>query len=77
MLKSCDNFSHVVHGFARMLWGDRNLRFWRVNHQNHEASAICLTDLDQLTFGKKPKRGRVRLLNNKDPDGVKLFKSKP
>lgn len=56
-----------------MLWGDRNVRYWRVIEQKSEPNPDNLADSDQ--FMLKRRRGRTRILNNKDPEGVVLFKS--
>lgn len=73
ILKTSDSLSKIVHSFTRLVWGDRNLRYWRVMQQNQEHRPENLSDLDQIT---RKSRGRQRILNNKDPEGVELFKSK-
>lgn len=74
MLHSSDTLSKVVHNFARFMWGDRNLRYWRVLDRTHDAPADMLTDLDQISFRRV--RGRNKIMNNKDPESVFMFKRK-
>lgn len=67
------NVSKLAIAIVRHIFGDRNMRFWQISKLPREIPADEITDEDQL---KKPSKGRPRCLNNKDPEGVTLFKSK-
>lgn len=69
----CLNINKLSISICRFIWGDRNMRYWQIVKQKNEPNPDLLTDNDQKNIQRR--KGRHRILNNKDPLGVILFKS--
>lgn len=65
------NINKVAIAYCRLVWGDRNMRYWQIIKQKREPDPVKLDVDDQQIRANK---GRPWILNNKDPDGVSLFK---
>lgn len=59
---------------VKLLWGDRNMRYWFLDRRSAECDPETLTIDSQHCYTHKSRRALC--LNNKDPEGVELFKSK-
>ena len=69
--KNSTNSGRYCIAFIRYLRGDRNTRFRRVRYERVDARPEDMNDDDQTTDGV---RGREKVMNMKDPEGVALFK---